>query len=89
MRRCSSSATRNIAEGFGRFSHREFHQFLRIARGSLTEVQDGLVEALDRQFLSKSEFDEMWRLSDRAVAATTGLMRYLRESRDPGFWKDI
>lgn len=77
MRRCVRSAPRNIAEGFGRYHHREFHQFLKISRASLLEAQDGLVEARDRRYIDEQEFDELWELSTRTIKATTGLMRYL------------
>src|SRR5262249_42600953 len=42
IRKSSSSAARNIAEGFGRFRPREFARFVRIARGSLEETKDHL-----------------------------------------------
>ena len=40
------SVCRNIAEGFGCQSNREFARFLRIARRSLNEVQDELRSAV-------------------------------------------
>ena len=39
MRRCSASIPANIAEGFGRAQRRPFIQFLRIAQGSLKELE--------------------------------------------------
>ena len=39
MRRCSASISANIAEGFGRAQRRPFIQFLRIAQGSLKELE--------------------------------------------------
>jgi four helix bundle protein len=39
MRRCASSIAANIAEGFGRAQRRPFVQFLRIAQGSLKELE--------------------------------------------------
>jgi four helix bundle protein len=39
MRRCASSIAANIAEGFGRAQRRSFVQFLRIAQGSLKELE--------------------------------------------------
>lgn len=77
----SASAPRNISEGFARVSHREFHQFLRIARGSLGELQDALIDARDRGYLSEPEFTEVWDLSERAIRSTTALMKYLNQSR--------
>jgi four helix bundle protein len=46
-RRAANSACRNLAEGFWRYSHREFAHFVNIARGSLGELLDrGLSEFL-------------------------------------------
>lgn len=39
MRRCSVSIPSNIAEGFGRAQRQSFIQFLRIAQGSLKELE--------------------------------------------------
>jgi four helix bundle protein len=38
----ASSMTRNIAEGFGRYRHKEFAQFRSFARGSVFELADCL-----------------------------------------------
>jgi four helix bundle protein len=40
MRRCSSSISANIAEGFGRKSSKDKSQFYRIAYGSLLETKN-------------------------------------------------
>lgn len=82
MRRCLRSAPRNIAEGFGRYHHREFHQFLKVARASLAETQDGLIEAKESRYIDEHEFQDLWALSDKALKATTGLMRYLGRTND-------
>ena len=86
VKRAAASAPRNIAEGFARFNHREFKQFLRIARGSLGELQDALLDAKDRGYVEEDEFKEIWEISERAIASTTGLMKYLQESKDRRFW---
>ena len=44
LRDSISVVCRNLAEGFYRFDHPEFAQFTRIARGSLGETQDLLLE---------------------------------------------
>ena len=45
IREASSSACRNTSEGFGRFRPAENARFLEFAHASLLEVQDGLIEA--------------------------------------------
>jgi len=39
LRRCAASIPANIAEGFGRAQRRSFIQFLRVAQGSLKELE--------------------------------------------------
>lgn len=46
------SALRNIAEGFARYKHKEFAQFVRVAKGSLGEVLDPFIDAVDNGYLS-------------------------------------
>jgi four helix bundle protein len=83
LRDAASSVTRNIAEGFGRYRHREFSQFLSIARGSVFEVADGLHDGAARKYWTSDQTQELHALCDRTIAATTYLMRYLRTSREP------
>jgi four helix bundle protein len=71
------SAPRNLAEGFGRFGHREFAHFTRIARSSLEETQNHLLDAQDQHFVSREDFDALWSISERALASTTALLKYL------------
>lgn len=42
IRRCSVSISANIAEGYGRHSTKSYVQFLKIARGSLYELDTHL-----------------------------------------------
>jgi four helix bundle protein len=87
VRRAAASGPRNIGEGFSRFNHREFRQFARIARGSVGETQDSLIDARDRGYVDENEFAELWKLSQDAIGAITGLMRYLSESADNSPWR--
>jgi four helix bundle protein len=74
----AASPPRNIAEGFGRRTHREFAQFLDIARGSLMECQNHLQDAVDRTYLASAEFDALNTLAQRTCGAVARLQRYLR-----------
>jgi four helix bundle protein len=69
IREAVSAACSNAAEGFGRRSHAEFAQYLTIARSSVMETQDKLLEALQSRFITQAEFDDMFRLADRAIGA--------------------
>ena len=86
VRKAAASGPRNLSEGFSRFNHREFHQFARIARGSLGEIQDALIDARDRRYIGDQEFQDLWKLSEEAISSTTGLMKYLHETKDHQFW---
>ena len=78
IRDASASATRNTAEGFGRFRPKEFARFLEIAHGSLDETKDGLHIGHSRNYLRASEHDRLIVLATRALAANAALGRYLR-----------
>jgi len=51
MRRAAVSVASNIAEGKGRYSYKEFVQFLYRARGSLLELQTQLFIAQELDYL--------------------------------------
>src|SRR5687768_8138593 len=79
-----SSAPRNIAEGFGRYGHKDFAKFVNIARASQLETQTNLLIAQNRKYLTTEEFQKLWTLSEETVATTTGLLKYLRGGRTGG-----
>jgi four helix bundle protein len=78
----ASSVTGNIAEGFGRYRHREFAQFLRIARGSLYELSEHLRDGIARGYWEVDTVTELDALSRRTAAALTRLIKYLLEHPD-------
>ena len=77
------SAPRNIAEGFARYKHKEFAQFVRVAKGSMGEVLDAFVDAVDNGYLTPAEFAEHEHACKKALSAITGLIRYLESTPDP------
>lgn len=81
--RAAGSACRNIAEGFYRYSHREFANFLNIARGSLGELLDLADEAKAKRYLSDKDHEALDKLIDRAMATTAALRRYVSSTRAP------
>ena len=72
-----------IAEGHGRFTHKEFAQLVRIARGSEAQVLNHLVDAHDERLISADELTINERLAKRAMRAAGGLIRYLESTPDP------
>src|SRR4051812_34836946 len=61
----ASSITRNIAEGFGRYRHKEFAHYLAIARGSLFELADHLKDGISRQHWTAQDIMELDALCNR------------------------
>ena len=55
LRRAVISIPSNIAEGFGRDTHKDFAHFLVQARGSLHEVETQLILAVDLGYIAESE----------------------------------
>ena len=79
----SRSAPRNIAEGFARYKHKEFAQFVRIAKGSIAEVMDAFIDAVDSGYLSAAELPHHEHACKKALSAINGLIRYLESTPDP------
>jgi four helix bundle protein len=57
--RASRSISANIAEGHGRFNYQENVRFCRIARGSLMEVLDHIIVAMDEEYITVEEFSNL------------------------------
>jgi four helix bundle protein len=78
IRDSSASATRNTAEGFGRFRPRPFAQFLEFAHGSLDETKNHLRAGHLKQYLATTKYQDLLRLNYRALKANAGLLLYLK-----------
>lgn len=77
MRRASRSTTENIAEGFGRYNYQENIQFCRISRGSLHELLDQHITALDEKYISDIEYNQGRQLINTALPILNGYINYL------------
>ena len=67
----------NIAEGFDSETNPEFVRFLRYAKRSCTEVQSELYLALDQQYITTNEFQNVYDHAGRTRAAIHGFIKYL------------
>ena len=77
------SGPRNIAEGFARFSNKEFARFVRIAKGSESEVINHLIDAHDQGLITDDELASGRYLARRAIGAAIGLIQHLERTDDP------
>jgi four helix bundle protein len=59
LRRASVSVPTNIAEGFERYSRKEYLNFLNIAKGSAGEVRSLLRVALEVGYLDQSSYTQL------------------------------
>lgn len=62
--RSSVSIPTNIAEGMGRYSRKEFIQFLNIARGSTEECKYLLILCHDLEYITKDDFEKITAVYD-------------------------
>jgi four helix bundle protein len=77
VRRAAVSVPANIAEGQGRNSAREFHQFLAVARGSLGEVETHLLIAQRLRYLDEATTEALIRQTTEVGRLLHGLRQSL------------
>ena len=80
IQRAAGSVMHNIAEGFDGGSNAEFTRFLRYSQRSCSEVQSELYVALDQNYISQSEFDDLYTLAGQAHSKIGGFIAYLTKS---------
>jgi len=70
----------NIAEGFGRRGRQEFVQYLKIARGSCSEVQSHLYVALDSGAIDEATFEDLKAQSERVGRRISAFISHLNKT---------
>ena len=75
LRRCSISIPSNVAEGYGRNSTQDYIRYLRIANGSLFELQTQLEIALNLCFLSEESFSILFESSREIERMLSSLIK--------------
>ncbi|MFZ4573365.1 MAG: four helix bundle protein, partial [Phycisphaerales bacterium] len=58
--RCAISVPSNVAEGFGRGSRLEYLRFLKIARGSLFELDTQLLMARELGYITERGYQSLY-----------------------------
>jgi len=79
MRRAAISIPSNIAEGKGRYSRKEFMQFLYRARGSLLELETQLHIAHELHYLDPPTFQQIQNGAVELGRILNGLTRSVEE----------
>jgi four helix bundle protein len=78
---CSRSITRNIAEGYGRFTYADTKNFFIIARGSVTETMEQLTTAFDEKYISETILNEGEEKCELVFKLINGYIHYLEKSK--------
>jgi four helix bundle protein len=78
--RASVSVSNNIAEGFDRYSKREFARFLYIAKGSCAEVKSMLYLAKRLRLLDEDKAKDIQGLCEETSKIIRGLIKSLTEN---------
>jgi four helix bundle protein len=78
LREAARSAVSHVSEGFGRFDPLDFARFVKMARASLVECKNHLVDAVDSGLISETTREEHSNKADAALAELGGLLDYLQ-----------
>jgi four helix bundle protein len=70
----------NIAEGFECGGNQEFCQFPYVAKGSCGEVRSQLYIALDQNYISRNELDQLADSYKRLSSMISNFIAYLKNS---------
>ena len=81
MRRAAVSVPSNIAEGKGRYSHKDFVHFLYQARGSLLELETQLSIARDLEYIEDPEFEILESETEEVGRILNGLINRFQTSQ--------
>ncbi len=79
IRRCGVSVPSNIAEGYGRGTTPEYIRFLKIARGSLCELETQVLIAKELNFIPPSRFEALSGQIEECHRILAGLLRSLNK----------
>jgi four helix bundle protein len=77
----SRSVTRNIAEGYGRYTYTDTRNFFIISRGSVTETMEHLSTANDEKYITEEELKMGEEKCELVFKLINGYISYLDKSK--------
>ena len=79
----AGSVSTNISEGYGRGGSKEFRQYFRQSRGSLTETDNWLYKAMKRGFITQRRYNNEYTplIEEISKLTTTWIGRLSRQAR--------
>jgi four helix bundle protein len=80
IQRAGISINANIAEGFERNTRKEFIQFLYISKGSCGEIRSLLYLAMDMDFITENEFQQLKKDAVTLSKSIASFIRYLKNN---------
>lgn len=81
---CSRSVSRNIAEGYGRYTFSDTRNFFIISRGSVTETMEQLSTAFDEKYITDDELKAGEEKCEHVFKLINGYIAYLDRSKKQG-----
>jgi four helix bundle protein len=80
IQRAALSVMNNIAEGFERYSYKEFSYLLNVSKGSVGEVRSMLYVLLDMKLIEDSQFQNLQEKAFKISKSLAGFIGYLKNS---------
>lgn len=77
--RASRSVGASLAEGHGRFTYKDQSHFCIIARGSLSEIYNHLIDAFDEKYISNDCLNNLKKKIDEVERILNGYITWLRK----------
>jgi four helix bundle protein len=77
LKRAALSTMNNIAEGFGKYSSKEFIRYLDTANNSASEVKSILYVLLDLDYLENEKVEQLQAKADVVKALCLALIKHL------------
>lgn len=79
LRKAAVSIPSNIAEGNSRRSNADYLQFLKISRGSCSEIETQLLISKNLKFIEKVEYDNLNEKITEIVRMINGLINSIKD----------